>query len=363
MQALYSALVFFFLVIPGLPVPSSQSKLSYVHKRHQNSYIMRADKAVEGIFVRIRGARSVHREMKKNAVKHISPKRVGRSGISSPTEIGSELFGQDVIFLSPNNTELLAHQGSSVTLSCRLTKSPNFGMVTWSRRLLSEKSLQVLSIADFTHINDQRFLIAKKPQDNDWQLQIKSVTSYDSGEYQCQATTHPPSLISIMLSVVDAFAEIQVEDKSVKKSNKDHHENGNEPNEKFIKKDSQLKLNCYLRKATEKPLYIFWYHNNSMVNYSPDTGRKVVRHQDGWGSTLLITKAAAHDGGNYTCAPHNIHPDSVLVTIMDGEGKSAAVHRDEASSADSAKNSVMWFLIQLLFILKKFCEEKTCFFI
>ena len=38
--------------------------------------------------------------------------------------------------------------------------------VTWSRGLLSEKSLQVLSIGDFTHINDKRFLIAKKPQDN-----------------------------------------------------------------------------------------------------------------------------------------------------------------------------------------------------
>ena len=42
------------------------------------------------------------------------------------------------------------------------------------------------------------------------------------------------------------------------------------------------------------------------------------------------------DGGNYTCAPHNIHPDSVLVTIMDGEGKSAAVHRDETSAAPSS---------------------------
>ena len=92
---------------------------------------MRTDKAVEqvGIFVQIRGARSVHREMKKTAFKHISPKRVGNSGISSPTEIGSELFGQDVIFLSQNNTELLAHQGLTGTLICRLTKSPNFGMV------------------------------------------------------------------------------------------------------------------------------------------------------------------------------------------------------------------------------------------
>ena len=59
--------------------------------------------------------------MKKTAVKHTSPKRVGRSGISSPTEIGSEL---------PNNTELLAHQGSTVKLSCHLTKSANFGMVS-----------------------------------------------------------------------------------------------------------------------------------------------------------------------------------------------------------------------------------------
>ena len=81
---------------------------------------MRADKAVEqeGIFVRIRGARSVHREMKKNAVKHThTVKRVGRSRIFSPTFIGSELFGQDVIFLSPYSTELLAHQGSKLVHS------------------------------------------------------------------------------------------------------------------------------------------------------------------------------------------------------------------------------------------------------
>ena len=56
--------------------------------------------------------------------------RVVRSGASSPTEIGSELFGQNVVFLSPNNTEILAHQGSTVTLSCRVDKNINFGMVS-----------------------------------------------------------------------------------------------------------------------------------------------------------------------------------------------------------------------------------------
>jgi hypothetical protein len=30
------------------------------------------------------------------------------------------------------------------------------------------------------------------------------------------------------------------------------------------------------------------YHNGSMVNYSPETGRQVTRHSDGWGSTLLV---------------------------------------------------------------------------
>ena len=58
-------------------------------------------------------------------VKYLK-RRVGRSGASNPTVIESELFGQNVVFLSPNNTELLAHQGSSVTLSCRI----DFGMVS-----------------------------------------------------------------------------------------------------------------------------------------------------------------------------------------------------------------------------------------
>ena len=129
--------------------------------------------------------------------------------------------------------------------------------VTWSRRgPAAENSLQILSIGDVVHINDPRFLIAKKPQDNvnikfnyplnhvvfiliyplisnfyhshyqnskkdavhtssvrhwslmtccwlqDWELRLVSVRSYDSGEYRCQATTHPPSFIATSLAVV-----------------------------------------------------------------------------------------------------------------------------------------------------------------
>ena len=106
-----------------------------------------------------------------------------------------------------------------------------------------------------------------------------------------------------------------------------------------------------------------------MVNYSPDSDRKVLGHEDGWGSTLLVSELnelavtyitfqlfqineiAAEDGGNYTCAPHNILPDSIFVNIMNGEGKSAAVHRDKTSSAGSVKISKL--LLQVMFIVTK----------
>ena len=47
------------------------------------------------------------------------------------TELDSQILGQESSpsFLSPNNTVLLAHQGSAVTLSCRLNNTPYFGMV------------------------------------------------------------------------------------------------------------------------------------------------------------------------------------------------------------------------------------------
>ena len=54
----------------------------------------------------------------------------GGQARSELTEIDSRMFGtEDVTFLTGNNSVLLAHQGSTVTLSCRLTKTPNFGMV------------------------------------------------------------------------------------------------------------------------------------------------------------------------------------------------------------------------------------------
>ena len=135
----------------------------------------------------------------------------------------SDMFGQPgIVFLSANNSVVVAHKGSSASLSCRLTKGPSFGMVsekpfggnlialhkknfltfftccwkqscktllfkffftflhkvymllifsisaqmTWSRRLLPSSVPQVLTIGDSAYIEDPRILVAKKPHDN-----------------------------------------------------------------------------------------------------------------------------------------------------------------------------------------------------
>ena len=80
-----------------------------------------------------------------------------------------------------------------------------------------------------------------------------------------------------------------MEDKAGEKVGAGEEEVKGGAQEKFIKGGSQLRLNCHLRKATEPPAYIFWYHNKTMVNYSPDLGRAVYTHQDGMGSTLTVS--------------------------------------------------------------------------
>ena len=60
----------------------------------------------------------------------------------------------------------------------------------------------------------------------------------------------------------DAFSEIQVENVGENAPRNKKYELQDEKNsnqkEIFIKKGSQLKLKCELKKATEKPKFIFW---------------------------------------------------------------------------------------------------------
>lgn len=44
---------------------------------------------------------------------------------------------------------------------------------------------------------------------------------------------------------------------------------------RYLTPGSTLKLICRVLQSTEKTAYIFWYHNNRMINYDVDRGINV----------------------------------------------------------------------------------------
>ncbi|GLH01811.1 Uncharacterized protein GBIM_07870 [Gryllus bimaculatus] len=131
-----------------------------------------------------------------------------------------------------------------------------------------------------------------------WGLQIKFVQPRDAGMYECQVSMHPPTSIFIELKVTEAEAEIL--------GAPDLH----------LKSGSQLRLVCSLRHSTEAPVYVFWYHEDRMINYDKERGVTVTHNRSG--SVLKVPRAEQQDSGNYTCVPSNARAASVTVHVLNG---------------------------------------------
>ena len=65
------------------------------------------------------------------------------------------------------------------------------------------------------------------------------------------------------------------------------------------------------------PQYIFWYHNDRMVNYDVERGVKVTTSSDSTRTESKLTFANANkrDEGNYTCSPSNSAPATVQLFV------------------------------------------------
>ncbi|XP_068200542.1 fibronectin type III domain-containing protein-like [Palaemon carinicauda] len=94
----------------------------------------------------------------------------------------------------------------------------------------------------------------------------------------------------------------------------------------------KLKLHCKVELATQPPQYIFWYHNNTMVNFEHSRPLKVVG--DEFSSTLIISNLTWEDAGSYTCEAHKAHPANITMHVI-GEEKHAALHKDNGVSDDA----------------------------
>ena len=70
------------------------------------------------------------------------------------------------------------------------------------------------------------------------------------------------TIIILLYFFPDAFSEILVENSGAEnpraKKTETQDEKDSNQKEIFIKKGSQLKLKCEMKKATEKPKFIFW---------------------------------------------------------------------------------------------------------
>ncbi|XP_018310282.1 neural cell adhesion molecule 1 [Mycetomoellerius zeteki] len=216
--------------------------------------------------------------------------------------------------------EVLAQSGTTAVLPCKIT-DPGAGTITWVRR----RDRQLLTVGTSTHSIDKRFVV--RHSSTDWQLTIRTVTVNDAGIYECQVTSHPVQRNFARLKITEAYSIIP--------GAPDLH----------VKQGSNLRLECQLMAATEKPVFVFWYRQGRMINYDEEPGVDVKLTLNG--SILTVDKTKLTHEGNYTCKPSNAKAAFVMVHVIEEEEKPAAMHggdRRNLSPAILASN----FLVSLL---------------
>ena len=165
-----------------------------------------------------------------------------------------------------------------------------------------------------TFSTDNRFSVVHRRGSNDWSLQIVSVQPRDEGEYQCQvATVTGVRTLSAHLSVARPHASIL--------GSRDKH----------VEQGGRVTLTCELRDSPARPEFVFWFLNNTMVNFlgpgtsvhtsvvNKDTVSLWVPEPNTTVSNLFIHKVESKHQGNYTCAPSNSKPDSIRLFVSKGK--------------------------------------------
>ncbi|XP_046809989.1 zwei Ig domain protein zig-8-like [Lucilia cuprina] len=196
-------------------------------------------------------------------------------------------------FGTENSTVVATQIGATAHIPC-VVHHIGECVVSWIRK----KDYHLLTVGLTTYSSDERFSATHLKHSEDWTLQIKFVQQRDAGIYECQVSTHPPTSIFLHLLVVEARAEISG------------------PHIRYLTPGSTLRLQCHVVQNTEISEYIFWYHDNRMINYDADRGINVSTDPDFQSSELTISRTRREHSGNYTCVASNTQPASVLVHIF-----------------------------------------------
>lgn len=232
---------------------------------------------------------------------------------------------QQPYFDNSTVTNVTSQLGTTTYLNCRV-KQLGDRTVSWIRR----HDFHILTSGLYTYTNDQRFHAIHLDRSDDWTLQIKYVQKRDEGMYECQVTwDHGILSLFVTLNVVVPKASII--------GAPDY----------YIKSGSTINLTCTITQSPEPPVYVFWYHNERMINYDTMRGGITVKTEKGevTSSTLLIANAQHSDSGNYTCSPSSTEPTSITVHVLNGD-KPAPI-KDPQTSTGSCS---LTLTLRLLFV-------------
>lgn len=221
--------------------------------------------------------------------------------------------------------------GQTAYLHC-LVNNLGDKTVLWIRRL----DYHVLTVGMDTFTADDRFQ-TMHVDNHDWALQIKYVQLGDAGVYECQVSSDPKISYFVNLTVLVAKAKI---------------EGGPEM---FIRTGSAINLTCVISQSPEPPPFVFWYHNDRMINYISSKGDITLQKSsaDTAISRLYIRRALVMDSGNYTCGPANAEPVSISVHVVNGEKPAAMQHDSNPGVANRCPRNVgcsNWSIVVFLFI-------------
>lgn len=216
-------------------------------------------------------------------------------GEEKDTEVASTPY-----FDLDNSGNVTAVLGKTAYLNCRVKNIKN-QTVSWLRH----KDTHLLTIGRLTYTSDLRFRAIHKMYSEDWMLEIKPTSHRDSGRYECQISTTPPTSHVVYLKIAEPKTAIL--------GGPDIH----------LKEGSTMNLTCIITDSPEPPSYIFWRHDDKIISYdSPRGGVSVITEKgDITSSFLVVQLARPSDAGIYTCSPAIGKPVSVNVHVLRGEYK------------------------------------------
>ena len=82
-----------------------------------------------------------------------------------------------------------------------------------------------------------------------------------------------------------------------------------------VHEGSPLQLHCKIENATQKPTYLFWFHNSTMVNYESNNRPSLHITEHNYSSILLISNVTKSDAGTYRCEPGLAVSDNITIHV------------------------------------------------